>query len=139
MASSTDIRARLRRVQGERRDPRQVHALARAHARERLHLDSRPRRSRIDRDLLWDGDGRSYKVRARTVRTMQDGTIFELGRVPDEFDYLLGVFLHRDTLRLLGIIRLPWSAVLWLGHESQGRYRLPWRGEGPVHDLAEFL
>jgi len=59
--------------------------------------------------------------------------------VPDEYDYLLGVFLHRDTLRLLGIIRLPWSAVLWLGHESDGRYRLPWRQTGPAHDLAEFL
>jgi hypothetical protein len=139
MATSSDIRARLRRVQGERRDPRQVHALARAHARERLHLDSRPRRPRADRDLLWDAEGNSYKVRARTVHGMHEGTMFELGRVPDEFDYLLGVFLHRDTLRLLGIIRLPWSAVLWLGSESGGRYRLPWGGNGPVHDLAEFL
>jgi hypothetical protein len=139
MATSSDIRARLWRVRGDRRDPRQVHALARAHARERLHLDSRPRRSRADRDLLWDAEGHSYKVRARTVHTVGDGTMFELGRVPDEFDYLLGVFLHRDTLRLLGIIRLPWSAVLWLGNETGGRYRLPWRGDGPVHDLAEFL
>jgi hypothetical protein len=140
MAHSSDIRARLRRAPGARRDPRQVHALARAHARERLHLDCRPRRSRADRDLLWDQDGHSYKVRARTVGSLREGTVFELGRVPDEFDYLLGVFLERDTLRLLGIIRLPWSAVLWLGHESNGRYRLPWKmRSGPVREMAEFL
>lgn len=139
MTHSAEIRARLRRAPGERRDPRQVHALARALARERLHLDSRPRRSRADRDLLWDQGGRSYKVRARTVESLEEATVFELGRVPDEFDCLLGVFLHRRTLRLLGIIRLPWSAVVWLGHESNGRFRLRWRRTGPVRDMAEFL
>jgi len=112
--------------------------LARALARERLHLVERPKRRVEDDDLLWSGDGVGYKVTARSVRLASTATTFEVAAVSDA-DYLLGVFLEKETFRLIGMIRMPWSMVEWLGRPHGMRRRLRWSEGSPVEGIAERL
>ncbi len=54
-------------------------------------------------------------------------------------DYLLAVFLEKRTFRLLGMVRLPWSMVEWLGTAHGPRWRLRWTPNAPMRGVAEIL
>jgi hypothetical protein len=136
---SGEIRSRLRSGDHPRRDTHHIHLLARALAKERLHLDSRARRPGADPDLLWDGDGHSYKVVSRTTPSLEATTVFEVPSDVAGADYLLGVFLRRGTYDLIEIVRIPWTMVLWLGRAHGRRLRLTWSADGPLRGVAEWL
>lgn len=135
---SEEIRRELRSGPRPERDTRRIHRLGRALARERLHLSSRPRRAASDADLLWSRDGLGYKVAARTVASLDDATTFEPAASGDA-DYLLAVFLEHGTFRLLGMARLPWSMVEWVGRDHGRRRRLRWSAGSPMRGVAELL
>lgn len=135
---STEIRSLLRHGGSPQRDTHHIHELARAVARERLHLGHRAARPARDSDLLWSRDGIGYKVATRTVGSMDDATTFEVSASSDA-DYLLGVFLQKDSFRLVGMVRVPWSMVEWLGKAHGSRWRLRWGAESPIRGVAEIL
>jgi hypothetical protein len=135
---SAEIRSELKHEQTAARDTHRIHALARALARERLHLGTRPRRRTRDRDLLWGRGGSGYKVASRTVRSIDEATVFEVAAGGDA-DYLLCVFVEKGSFRLLGMIRIPWSMVEWLGRVHGTRLRLPWSESSAVRGVAEML
>ena len=107
---SNEIRSLLRRGKSPERDTRRIHDLARALARERLHLVGRPVRPARDGDLLWARDRMGYKIASRTVASLDDTTTFEVSASSDA-DYLIAVFLEKGSFRLLGMARIPWSMV----------------------------
>ncbi len=135
---SSEIRSELRRGQTPARDTHRIHELARALARERLHLGTRSLRPTRDHDLLWGRDGSGYKVASRTVTSLEDVTTFEVA-VSSDADYLLGVFIEKGSFRLLGMIRVSWSMVEWLGRAHGSRLRLRWTARSPVRGIAEML
>lgn len=135
---SKEIRGALRRASTPARDTRHIHELARALARERLHLSARASRRARDGDLLWSTDGKAYKVVARTARSMDDATTFEVAAASDA-DFLLCVFLEHRSFLLLGIVRVPWSMVEWLGTAHGRRWRLSWSSGSGVRGVAELL
>lgn len=135
---SVEIRRELRGSAASERDTHRIHRLARALAREHLHLVSRPRRAVADSDLLWSRRGRGYKVATRTVASLDDPTTFDVTASGDP-DYMLAVFLERATFRLLGMVRVPWSMVEWLGTAHGSRWRLRWSADSPMRGVAEFL
>lgn len=136
--SSKEIHSLLRRGHTPERDTRRIHELARALARERLHLGGRARRPASDPDLLWSRDGVGYKVVTRTVSSLEDATTFEVAASSDA-DYLLGVFLEKGSFRLLGIVQIAWPMVEWLGKAHGARWRLRWASESPIRGVAELL
>jgi hypothetical protein len=136
--TSKEIRSRLRRSAAPGRDTRRIHELGRALGRERLHLGTRPVRPTRDRDLLWARDGVSYKVATRTVSSLDDVAVFEVAASTDA-DYLLAVFVEKGTFALLGMARVPWSMIEWLGGMHGTRWRLRWSPDSPVHGVAELL
>ena len=135
---SKEILRLLRRGHAPERDTRRIHELARALARERFHLAARPARRAKDPDLLWSPDGSGYKIASRTVVSLDDTTTFEVAASSDA-DFLLGVFLEKGTFRLLGMVRIPWSMVEWLGKAHGSRWRLRWGSDSPVRGNAEML
>jgi hypothetical protein len=136
--SSKEILSLLRHGRAPERDTHRIHELARALARERLHLGGRALRPTQDRDLLWSRDGAGYKVATRTVTSIDDSTIFEVAASSDA-DYLLGVFLEKGSFRLIGMVKIPWSMVEWLGKAHGVRWRLRWGAESPIRGVAEML
>ncbi len=134
--SSREIHSRLRKGRAPEQDTHRIHELARALARERLHLAAR--RPAQDPDLLWSRDGIGYKVVTRTVTSLEDATTFEVAASSDA-DYLLGVFLEKGSFRLLGIIQIAWPMVEWLGKAHGARWRLRWASESPIRGVAELL
>lgn len=135
---SKEIRRRLRSGATPQRDTRHIHELARALARERLHLGSRPPRPGPAGDLLWSQRGESYKIACRTVREFDEPTTIEVSASTDA-DFLLAVFLEKETFRLVGIVRIRWSMVEWLGRAHGGRWRLPWAADSAVRGIAEVM
>ena len=135
---STEIRRLLRRGETPERDTRRIHDLARALARERLHLAGRPVRPARDGDLLWARDGKGYKIASRTVESLDDATTFEVSAASDA-DYLVAVFLEKVSFRLLGMARMQWSMVEWLGKAHGTRWRLRWTTESPIRGVSEML
>ena len=75
---------------------------------------------------------------ARTVASLDDATTLEVAAASDA-DYLLGVFLEKGTYRLLGIVRVRWSMVEWLGKPHGTRLRLRWTTGGALKGIAELL
>ena len=135
---STEIRTLLRGGEHPRHDTRHIHELARAIAREQLHLATRPARPDASRDLLWDRAGNAYKVTARTVESSRPATTLEVA-VNSDADHLLAVFLERESYRLVEMVRIPWPTVLWLGSVSGGRVRLRWSPTSSAYGVAERL
>ena len=135
---SSAIRSRLRKGAVPERDTQRIHELARALARERLHLIERPSRPSGDGDLLWSRDGAGYKVIARSVAALESATSIEVSSLTDA-DFLLAVFLEKRSFRLLGMVRVTWSMVEWLGRPHGARWRLTWSAQSPVRDVAELL
>jgi hypothetical protein len=135
---SSEIRSLLRRGGTPDRDTRHIHELARALARERLHLSQRPARPVRDHGLLWSTDGSGYKVASRSVSSMAGPTTFEVPLASDA-NYLLGVFLEKESFRLLGMVRVPWTMVEWLGKPHGRRWRLRWSDGSPLEGIAERL
>ncbi len=135
---SKEIRSRLRSGATPERDTRHIHELARALARERLHLGSRPARPSSDGDLLWSRKGESYKISSRTVAGLDAPTTIEVSAASDA-DFLLAVFLEKGSYRLLGIARVRWPMVEWLGRAHGNRWRLAWSADSPARGVAEIL
>ena len=135
---SSEIRSRLRTGEHAAHDTRHIHALARAIAKERLHLSERPRRRDASTDLLWDREGASYKVASRSVTSPGDATSFDVQMSADA-DFLLGVLLERTSYRLVDIVRIPWPTVLWLGSVRDDRVRLRWSASSAAFQVAERL
>ncbi len=135
---SKEIRSRLRSGSTPERDTRHIHELARALARERLHLGSRPARPSNDGDLLWSRKGESYKIASRTLGALDERTIIEVAAATDA-DFLLAVFLEKESFRLLGIARIRWTMVEWLGRAHGRRWRLAWSPDSPARGVAEIL
>lgn len=135
---STEIRSALRKGPSPGRDTRGIHELARSLARERLHLAVRPARPGAAADVLWSRNGKGYKVTARSVSTPDEATVLEVA-VSTGADYLLAVFLEKGSFRLLGMARLPWSTVEWLGKPHGRRLRLAWAESSPARGMAEIL
>lgn len=135
---SVEIRRELRSGSSPERDTRRIHRLARALARENLHLGSRPSRPVSDSDLLWSRRGQAYKVATRTVSSSDESTTFEVAASGDP-DYLLAVLLEKGTFRLLAMVRVPWTMVEWLGKPHGPRWRLRWAASSPMRGVAEFL
>jgi hypothetical protein len=135
---STEIRSLLRHGPAPGRDTHRIHELARALARERLHLTVRASRPAQDPDLLWSRNGKGYKVASRTVTSLDDTTTFEVSTSSDA-EYMLGVFLAKDTFRLLGMVRVRWTVVEWLGKAHGSRWRLLWTKDSPIRGNAELL
>lgn len=135
---SSEIRTLLRRQAPSQRDTRRVHELGRAYARERLHLDTRPRRPDSTRDLLWAEDATSYKVVTRTVGSSDEAATIEVS-TSSAADFLLLVLVDRTTFGLLRMARVTWSMVEWLGRPHGRRWRLRWSEDAPVRGVAELL
>lgn len=135
---SNEIRSLLRRGKSPERDTRRIHDLARALARERPHLVGRPVRPARDGDLLWARDRMGYKIASRTVASLDDTTTFEVSASSDA-DYLIAVFLEKGSFRLLGMARIPWSMVEWLGGAHGTRWRLRWTTGSPFRGVSEML
>jgi len=136
--SSKEILSLLRHGHAPERDTHRIHELARALARERMHLGGRAARPARDRDLLWSRDGIGYKVTTRKVTSIDYATTFEVAASSDA-DYLLGVFLEKGSFRLIGMVRVPWSMVEWLGKAHGARWRLRWASGSPIRGVAEIL
>ena len=135
---SAEIRTLLRQLDRPGKNTRAVHELGRALARERLHLDTRPRRPSLTRDLLWARDSTSYKVVTRSIESLDDSSSFEVA-VSTEADFLLLVLVQRRTFALLDMARVKWSMVEWLGKPHGTRWRLQWAAEAPLRGVAEVL
>lgn len=135
---STEIRSLLRKGASPERDTRRIHELARSLARERLHLVTRAARPGAAVDLLWSRSGKGYKVASRTVTSPDQPTVLEVAAATGA-DFLLAVFLEKETFRLIGMARLPWSMVEWLGKPHGKRLRLTWTEASPARGIAEIL
>lgn len=72
-----------------------------------------------------DNDGRTYQVKARTVASLETPTSFDMREPPAPFDFLLGIFLSPGS-ELLGIVRVPFAAVLQHSRVNRGSRRLRW-------------
>ena len=135
---SKEIRRLLRQGSAPQRDTRRIHELARALARERLHLRGRAARPSVDRDLLWSREVSGFKIATRTVGSLDDNTTLEVS-ISSDADFLLGVFLEKESFRLLGMIRIPWTMVEWLGRTHGNRWRLTWSTASALRGVAEIL
>ncbi len=135
---SAEIRSLLKGRTDMGLNTRLVHQLGLALVKERLHLDSRARRPSIDTELLWSRDGASHKVVTRSVGSITESSNFEVFSNIDP-DFLILVMVRRDTFRLLGMARIAWSMVEWLGKAHGTRWRLYWGENTPVRGVAEML
>ena len=84
------------------------------------------------------GDGAGYKVIARSVAALESATSIEVSSLTDA-DFILAVFLEKRSFRLLGMVRVTWSMVEWLGRPQGARWRLTWSAQSPVRGVAELL
>src|SRR5438067_13492264 len=70
-----------------------------------------------------DGKGRTYQIKARLTRSLDHPTSFDFRDITLVFDYLIGVFLERETYDLLGIIRVPYAVVREHDRPGGNRFR----------------
>ena len=135
---SSEIRSRLRAGDHASHDTRHIHELARALARERLHLSAKPPRPVSSGDFLWDRSGESHKVVSRTLQHAAQSTTLSID-IRSEPDHVVGVFLERGSYQLLEMIRIAWPTVLWIGTVRDNRIDLAWSPSSPAAAVAERL
>jgi hypothetical protein len=69
--------------------------------------------------------GQTYQIKSRTVKNLKQNTSFDITDIHNRFDYLIGVFFSK-TLDLLGIIRVPYDAVVEMCRRNKNRNSFRW-------------
>lgn len=87
---------------------------------------------------MTDGNGQTYKVKTRTVASLDQATAFDIAG-SEQFDYLVGVFLLRGKFTELAMIRVPWSGVMWVAKQHGSGLRFRWSRNGPAASVSELL
>jgi hypothetical protein len=74
-----------------------------------------------------DASGRTYQIKARQVGNLSSArTSFDMSNpTGTPFDYLIGVFFG-PVFEVLGVIRVPYEAVMELGSQTRSTFRLYW-------------
>ena len=72
-----------------------------------------------------DKNGKTYQIKSRLVKSLNDNTSFDLQSIDSHFDYLVGVFLSH-SFDLLAIIQVPYEVVKELGTQTKSNFRFRW-------------
>lgn len=72
-----------------------------------------------------DADGKTYQIKSRRVKNLNQPTSFDLKTIDDPFDYLVCVFFS-DVFEPLMVIRVPYDVVRELGTPTKGSFRFRW-------------
>src|SRR4051794_30131149 len=76
-----------------------------------------------------DDDYSRYLIKGRTVASLDKATSFDLSSDAPKFDYLLCVFLQKDTFARLGMLKLSYADAKALWHPNQDTYRVRYTRE----------
>ncbi len=85
-----------------------------------------------------DAAGKTYQVKARIVKRLEQATSFDMKEPGHRFDYLLGVFLTPSS-EVLAVVRVPYPEVLARATINRGSRRLRWTGATLDQPWVEFL
>lgn len=89
-------------------------------------MDLQPAPSKVQKG--WDAkdsQGRTYQIKSRLVRDLNQNTSFDLATIEEPLDYLVCVFLS-PTPELLGVARVPYAVVREPGHQMAKSFRFRW-------------
>jgi len=73
-----------------------------------------------------DEQGYTYQIKSRFVDNLNENTSFDFKSIDEQFDYLICVFLSRESFDLLEIIRVPYEVVRELGRKNGSDFRFRW-------------
>jgi hypothetical protein len=70
-------------------------------------------------------DGRTYQIKSRIVGGLSHPTSFDISDPSFRFDYLVGVHFGL-SLEVLGVVRVPYEAVMELSSQTASTFRFYW-------------
>ena len=75
-----------------------------------------------------DSDGRTYQVKCRIVRDLQQGTSFDLSNASDRFDFLV-LIVFSAAFELLDLKIVSFEVVRELGAQPLSTFRFRWNAK----------
>jgi hypothetical protein len=85
-----------------------------------------------------DGSGRTYQVKSRIVRSLEERTSFDITDVEARFDFLIGV-LFTPALEVLAIMKISFDAAVRRCNPTSTTYRLRWNRKSAADPDIEYL
>ncbi|MBK3333120.1 hypothetical protein GWK41_08560 [Persephonella atlantica] len=85
-----------------------------------------------------DTQGKTYKIKSRLVKNLNQNTSFDLQNIDRSFDYLLCVFLS-PSFDLLGMIRVTYEVVRELGSQTKTTFRFRWNKQTSKDPRIEWI
>jgi hypothetical protein len=93
------------------------------------HLKIRLVSNTVEKGIdAFDGDGKSYQIKSRIVKDVNQPTSFNINNIHHKFDYLVAVFFDH-SLNVLGILRVSYASVMNHGKQTASSFRFRW-GKG---------
>ena len=85
-----------------------------------------------------DAAGRTYQVKSRIVRSLDERTSFDITDITTPFDFLIGV-LFTPSLEVLAIVRVSFDLAVKMGSATKTTHRLRWNRTNASDPGVEYL
>jgi len=96
------------------------------------------RTGKAPRYIAVDSQGKTYRIKSRIVKSLRDNTSFDMTDIEPPFDYLIGVFFTPE-FEVLGIIQVPYDAVVELCFENSNSVRFRWNKESANDKRVKWI